>query len=842
MSAVLAAALTLTLPGVAHAAETSSTSSETTTLTFTDTGGVSWTPPVGVEKISVEMAGGAGASFIREGQGGYGGRAGRLEFDLPVTSGDDLLFVGATAGGISKAHLPGLGYLNGGSGGDRSGGAQRGGGGGGASAVLLNDDLVAVAGGGGGVGGSVQTEPTFSNPFRWRFGGSGGWGTSGTDLAGDDGVYGGHPGKGGSAGTETGKSGTNGSKAANLTSSGGGGGGGGGWPSGNGGQSGKKAFSTSTGGGGAGGASFTSSAVQNPRLTTSADGDGYVKISYENPVKITLTAPTLVAAEVPHNAHVTVFGDNDVTVKPGKVILTVGNTFLGVDDVIDGRVDFRYSLPQGQHTLTAEFTSRDRTQHATTSVDVVIGPSPAASSVTLDELPTRVAGGSTVTVTGTLHASDAAVDKEQQISLNVNGQRMWSRSDADGRFSFSFQAPSHPSAFTIRAQFDGNDAIGPSMSGTMRIETYDDQSVVALNVSPTDAVYGEPVSVNATVSPEDGSGDAASGLVLLSDGDEYIAMAALDGNGNAAFDDLLLPVGTTTLTAVYGGDDVYSGSHSPSTDVTVAAASTETRLAVESPSGRAGEPVDVDVVVAADARSTFEPRGVVEILAGDEVVATAATGEDGDDTPRDGIARFHLELGDLDAGTHSFTARFVASPGFSDSASDEATVSLRAIDTFLEATPTDISISESDTAVIEAHVTVTGASLARQTPQEPHGSVYATIAGELFGTPAVVDEQTGTAELRLSGFDPGVHDVIVTFQPDSSTLAESTARVHVAVAEDGPSDADSDSGANADSEGSSQESLPATGQREGTWVVPAVLALLMSATGLALIMRRRTHA
>ncbi|WP_144796818.1 Ig-like domain-containing protein [Microbacterium paludicola] len=480
----------------------------------------------------------------------------------------------------------------------------------------------------------------------------------------------------------------------------------------------------------------------------------------------------------------------------------------------------------------------------------------------------------------------------------------------------------------------------------MRIETYDDQSVVALNASPTDAVYGEPVSVNATLSPEDGSGDAASGLVLLSDGDEYIAMAALDGNGNAAFDDLLLPVGTTTLTAVYGGDDVYSGSHSPSTDVTVAAASTETRLAVESPSGRAGEPVDVDIEVAADARSTFEPRGVVEILAGDEVVSTAATGEDGDDTPRDGIARFHLELGDLDAGTHSFTARFVASPGFSDSASDEAAVSLRAIDTFLEATPTDISISESDTAVVEAHVTVTGASLARQTPQEPHGSVYATIEGELFGTPAVVDEQTGTAELRLSGFDPGVHDVIVTFQPDSSTLAESTARVHVAVAEDGPSDADNDSDADSDSdsgtdgdsdsdtdadadadadadshsgtdadadadagtdadadadadagtdadadtdsdsdadadsesgtdsgadagtdaaadsgtdadsdtgsdadsdagadtEGSSQESLPATGQREGTWVVPAVLALMMSATGLALIMRRRTHA
>ena len=844
--------LALLAPVAAHAdADGLAASPEITTVRFTDPTGVDWTPPAGVGRVSVAMAGGSGGDIVREGQSATAsGRAGHLEFDLDVTPGETLRLYGATRGGAPHTQTPGIGYLNGGSGGSPAGAALHGGGGGGAAAVLRGTDLIAVAGGGGGVGGALKTDPTIQQPRPWRFGGAGGWGTSGADLAGEDGTFGHHPGKGGAPGTQTGTSGTNGSHAARLTASGGGGGGGGGWPSGAGGQSGKKFLSASVGGGGAGGASYTNPDAKNVRLTTSANSDGYVEISYQNPIQLTLTSPTLFLAGVPQEAQVTVTGANGLVPSPGTVMFTADNTFVGQDSTTGGRVDFRFSLTQGRHTLKAEFTSRDRTQRASATLDVIVGPSPAHSLTTLDQLPLRVPAGSTVTVAGTVTTDGAALRGGERITVAVNGGNTAGTIDAAGRFSIPITAPRGVEAFTLRATFAGTSDVAASASAPVRMETYEDQAVVTLTPAATTAVYGEPLAATVTVRPADGHGVPATGVVLLTDGADHIATATLDHAGTAAFGGLQLPTGVTQLTAVYGGDDVYNGADSASATITVTTAVTSTELTAVSASGRAGDPVELDVAVAADTRSQREPAGQVEILRDGEVVAVLSSGDDTDPTPHDGVSRFHTELAELAAGTHTFTARFLPATGFAASDSAAQTVALVARATRLEAAATEVTTTAGGTATLHAQVTVDADARARAALPPLNGVVSATLDGDVIGTPENVDPNTGAANLEITGLPVGTHTVLVTFHPDAVHYADATAHVTVTVTPDVPPLADgSDAPADgvdtpaASGEGGADRhrALAVTGQSASAWLTPLLTAGLLTIAGVLLLVRRRAR-
>ncbi|MDL5487135.1 Ig-like domain-containing protein [Microbacterium wangruii] len=851
LSATLMSTLTVLAPVAAHAdADGLAASPEITTVRFTDPAGVDWTPPAGVRRVSVTMAGGSGGDIVREGQSAPGsGRAGQLEFDLDVTPGETLRLYGATRGGAPHTQTPGIGYLNGGSGGSPAGGALHGGGGGGAAAVLRGTNLIAVAGGGGGVGGALKTAPTIPQPRPWRFGGAGGWGTSGADLAGEDGTFGYHPGKGGAPGTQTGTSGTNGSNAARLTASGGGGGGGAGWPSGTGGQSGKKFLSASVGGGGAGGTSYTNPDAENVRLLTSVNSDGYVEISYQNPVQLTLTAPTLFLAGVPQEAEVTVTGANGLVPSPGTVMFTADNTFVGRDSTVNGRVDFRFSLAQGRHTLKAEFTSRDRTQRASATLDVIVGPGPAHSLTILDQLPLRVPTASTVTVAGTVTTDGAALRGGEPITVAVNGHDTAGTVDAAGRFSIPVTAPSSIGAFTVQATFAGTTNIAASASAPVRMEAYDDQAVVTLTPTATTAVYGEPLAAAVTVRPADGAGVPATGIVLLTDGTQHIATATLDQAGTAAFSDLKLPTGVTQLTAMYGGDEVYNGADSAPATITVTTAATSTQLTAVSASGRAGDPVELDVAVAADTRSRLEPAGQVEILRDGEVVAVLSPGDDTDPTPYDGVSRFHTELTGTAAGTHAFTARYLPAAGFAASASAAQTVTLTAHATRLEATPAEVTITAGDTATLHAQVTAHAVG-----PLPPlDGAVSATLGGDVIGAPGTVDPNTGTADVHLTGLPVGTHSVLLTFHPDGVDYADATARVTVTVAPNVPTPADGGdtpaAGGDTPAAGGEgggggadrHQALAVSGQSASAWLTPLLTAGLLTTAGVLLLFRRRTR-
>lgn len=135
-----------------------------TTQTFSYTGSVqTFVVPGCVNSVTIDVLGAKG------GDNGptSGGLGGRVQGDLPVSTGDTL-FIYVGGGGVSSINMPTGGY-NGGGGVfsySTDGICGTAGTGGGASDIRLNDtnltDRVAVGGGGGGAGGYVPGNQTYA--------------------------------------------------------------------------------------------------------------------------------------------------------------------------------------------------------------------------------------------------------------------------------------------------------------------------------------------------------------------------------------------------------------------------------------------------------------------------------------------------------------------------------------------------------------------------------------------------------------------------------------------------------------------------------------------------------
>ena len=130
-------------------------------------------------------------------------------------------------------------------------------------------------------------------------------------------------------------------------------------------------------------------------------------------------------------------------------------------------------------------------------------------------------------------------------------------------------------------------------------------SVTALTSS---SVYGQPVTLAATVDVAVSGVNPPTGMVTFLDGSTTLGTATLS-RGVAYFSTSALGVDTHAITAVYGGDANFTAStSSPFTEV-VSQAATATRLGISAYSSICGQPVTFTATVTAVAPSGAIPTG-----------------------------------------------------------------------------------------------------------------------------------------------------------------------------------------------------------------------------------------
>ncbi len=311
-----------------------------------------------------------------------------------------------------------------------------------------------------------------------------------------------------------------------------------------------------------------------------------------------------------------------------------------------GDSDFEpISLSQFGNLITVQTQYRDDT--STTVVS-------SASSATFGQPVTFTANVSVV-------APGAAVPNWANIDFFVDGVDIGTVACQAGAGSIttnSLTVGDH----IITARFSGDEAIDNGSTSAPVTQTINPGVVpctTALVTSDDSTVFGQPVTLTATVSGPAGQGTPSGGIVTFSDESTVLGTVTLSG-GTASMTIASLPVGSHTISASYNGDGTFNRSTSAGTGQGVNQGNTTTTLASTAVNPSVVlQSVEFTATVAASAPAAGTPSGTVTFFdAGVPIGLVTLSG---------GVAT--LAISTLAAGTHSITATYNGDGNFTGSSS-----------------------------------------------------------------------------------------------------------------------------------------------------------------------------
>lgn len=283
----------------------------------------------------------------------------------------------------------------------------------------------------------------------------------------------------------------------------------------------------------------------------------------------------------------------------------------------------------GPYSYTASISTEPSVTDAIASETVGAA---AAASVTV------VSGSNQSAVIGAAFASPLTVKVEDQYNNPVQGATVFFSAPGSGAGA-SFSTPAATAA-------DGTTSVTATANGTAGPTAYSVTASVAgvttpasfmltntkhstsLTVAPTSTalVYGQPVTVNASIVPASVSGSVPTGSVTFYDGSTELSPASNVSSAAASFAIPVPAVGSHTYAAQYGGDGNFqpSGQTSATENLVVSAASsTLNGPASESFPYGAGGTIAISVSGQYSGAGIATPSGMVSYTIGSGAVQTA---------------------------------------------------------------------------------------------------------------------------------------------------------------------------------------------------------------------------
>jgi autotransporter-associated beta strand protein/VCBS repeat-containing protein len=440
----------------------------------------------------------------------------------------------------------------------------------------------------------------------------------------------------------------------------------------------------------------------------------------------------------------------------GSVTLYVdGNPYGPVALDGAGQATFVLStLGAGTHSVAADYSgnggvlassaspiSQVVAQAATTTVLAPpVAPSAHGEAVTFTATVAPVAPGGGIP-TGTVTFRDGAA------LLGV------ATLDGTGVASFS-TAGLAVGNHAVHADFDGTaDYASSSVIVTQTVNLA--QTTVGVSTSASPSVWGQAVTVTATVATVAPGGGVPTGSVDLFDGATFLGTATLDGSGTATLSTNALPIGSHALTAVYTGDVEHAPATSPAaTQVVDQAATTATVVASPDPSVY-GQAVTLTASVAVVAPGAGLPTGLVTFYDGPTTVGQGTLGANGVATATVTFAA---------TGPHSVTAVYAGDTDFAGTTSAAAPA-------FVHPGFASVALATSDSASYPGQTVTFTATLAVLAPGAgvPTGTVSFMDGGTLLA--AVPVDPAGTATFATNALAEATHPIFAFYSGDAHFVA-----------------------------------------------------------------------
>jgi hypothetical protein len=281
-----------------------------------------------------------------------------------------------------------------------------------------------------------------------------------------------------------------------------------------------------------------------------------------------------------------------------------------------------------------------------------------------------------------------------------------------------------------------------------------------LNVSPSPATVGQPVTLTATLKTVAPAGGIPQGTVTFRDGSTTIGTARLNAAGVATFQTSALSVGTHALTAVWFGDSNNVGSTSAVFSETVNSISnlTTTTLIASNPNPSTyGQAITFTAMVAGAGGT---PTGTVTFMDGTTKIGTG--------TLVNGQATF--TDANLTAGNHSISAVYGGDSYFVGSTSTALAeaVNKATTTTTLTVSPMPGTVGESITLTAVVATVAPGGGI-------PQGTVTFRDGSVTIGTARL--NASGVATVQLSTLSAGTNNLTAIWFGDSNNVGSTSPSV-----------------------------------------------------------------
>ncbi len=433
----------------------------------------------------------------------------------------------------------------------------------------------------------------------------------------------------------------------------------------------------------------------------------------------------------------------------GTVTFSSGGAVLGTASLNGSGVATlsTTALPVGTDTVTASYAGDGNYSNSTSnSVTENVAKASGYSDV-LTTSNANPAFGSSVNFTVTL-GSVNNVFPTGTMTFTSNGTTLGTATLAKGVATLSTTALAVGSD-AVQATFAGDGNFSSSTSNTIT-ETVSKAPVASdvLTTSNASPSFGSSVTFTDTLAAV--GGNSPSGTVNFYAGSTLLGTGTLSANGVATLTTASLPVGTSSVTAVYAGDGNFNTATSNAVSESVSKASIPSDvLTTSDPSPAFGSSVTFTDTLAAV--NGVYPTGNVSFLSGTKLLGTGTLSASGMAT---------LTTASLPVGSSSITAVYAGDASFNNATSNAIT------ETVSKASGYGNVLSTSDASpAFGSSVTLTD-TLAPVNGVYPTGSVTFYNSSTALGTGSL--NAAGVATLTTGALPVGTDSITAVFAGDGS--------------------------------------------------------------------------
>ena len=420
------------------------------------------------------------------------------------------------------------------------------------------------------------------------------------------------------------------------------------------------------------------------------------------------------------------------------------------------------SLGVGSHSISATYGGNSNyLSNSSAAVVQTVGQSTSTTVASSSSDPSVYGQGVTYSAT-VLPAFAGAPSPTGTVTFMDGNQVIGTGTLAGGVATFTPSGILAIGSHSIGAAYGGDADFHSSTSARVTQVVNKDATGAAVSVAPGPSVFGQSVTLTATIAAAAPGSGTPGGTVTFKNGTANLATVTLV-NGSASYTTSALSVGSHSLTAVYSGNGFFTTSTSPVLSQVVSADATAASLASSVPSSRYGQSVSLTATVAAAAPGSGTPTGSVTFYDGATSLGSAGLSS----------GKAVLKIASLAVGNHSITAVYNGSSNFLTSTSGP-------INQAVSQASTTTAIASAVAASVYGQAVTFTATVAAVAPGggTPGGTVTFYDGANPIGTGNL---SGGKASLKVSKLSVGTHAIGAVYAGSLDDLGSSSASIGQAV-------------------------------------------------------------